>query len=59
MTRYRLLISNRKTRDDERAVLPTILYARKTEEMVTCRAIIVGWWAWGIGIMQTKVSPTP
>lgn len=60
---YKLVISNRKTKDSERAVLPTIIYASKKETerwtnqttTVTCRVITIGWWAWGIGVMRTKV----
>ena len=56
MAKFKLLLANRKTKDMERAVLPTILFARKQERPVTVTAITIGWWAWGIGLMITTVK---
>ena len=54
--KYSFLVANRKTKDLERAVLPTILYAGKSDNGVTSKAITIGWWAWGVGILHTKVK---
>jgi len=59
-TTYKLLLGNRNTKDSERAVLPTILYASKKETVGVTQfrvsALTIGWWAWGIGVMRTKVK---
>lgn len=60
MTTYKLLVGNRGTKDCERAILPTVLWASKKSSENDCtisvRALSIGWWAWGIGVMQTKVE---
>lgn len=57
--RYKFLLADRSTKDNERAVLPAIMYASVSESSglvtVTSRGLTIGWWAWGIGIMQTTV----
>lgn len=58
---YTLMTANRHTDDIERAVLPTIMFARKHDHQegaticATATALTIGWWAWGIGIIRTTV----
>lgn len=60
MVSYSFLVGNRKTKDCERAVLPTILFARNAENVSDCKivvwAISIGWWAWAIGVARTSVK---
>lgn len=56
MVRYSPFVSNRKTKDNERAILPTIIFARDKAGMITATAIAIGWWAWGIGIVRTAIN---
>lgn len=42
--------------DIERAVLPTILYAKKEDGIATATAISVGWWRWGVGLIRTVID---
>lgn len=60
MSKIKLLIANRKTRDRERAVLPTILYVGAKEDWGNVKGkgfgIMIGWWAWGIGFSYTTAQ---
>lgn len=56
MVRYSPFVSNRKTKDSERAVLPTIIFAHDRVGMATATAISIGWWAWGVGIVRTVID---
>lgn len=56
IVQYSTFASNRKTKDNERAVLPTIIFARDKAGMFTATAVAVGWWAWGVGIVRTVVN---
>lgn len=54
--RVKLLLGNRSTKDSERAILPTLIFAKESEYPVTVWGIVLGWWAWGIGFMVTTVE---
>jgi len=56
IVRYSPFASNRATKDQERAVLPTIIFARQKSGDITVTALAVGWWAWGIGIIKTTIK---
>jgi len=45
--------------DAERAILPTILYARKDSGQFTARSVAVGWWKWGVRFSHVWAKPTP
>lgn len=53
---YRLHRSNPNDPDPERAVLPTIIYAKRADGPATVQILALGWWAWGIGIIRTVVK---
>jgi len=53
---YKLHISDPTNEDPERAVLPTIIYAKRKAGMATSQVLAIGWWAWGIGIIRTVVD---
>lgn len=42
--------------DVERAVLPVIMYASKKSGIAESKAIVIGWWKWGIGLIRTTVE---
>jgi hypothetical protein len=60
MVAYKFLRVNRRIRDMERAVLPALMYAGKTEfedgYRISVKALTFGWWDWGIGVMRTSVT---
>lgn len=56
IVQYSTFASNRKTKDSERAVLPTIIFARDNQGMFSATALAIGWWAWGIGIIRTVLD---
>lgn len=60
MARIKLLIVTPKTKDRERAVLPTILFTSMKEDWGDVRGfgfgIMIGWWAWGIGFSYAKAT---
>lgn len=62
LRRFRLIKATPKTRDRERAVIPTILYTSQKEDWGDVKgkgfALMVGWWAWGIGFLYIKATPT-
>jgi hypothetical protein len=59
IVKYSTFAANTQTNDIERAVLPTIMFARKQNKYegnkvyISSTAISIGWWAWGIGIIRT------
>lgn len=55
MTRYSFFAGNRLSGDIERAVLPTVIYAHETAGLASSRALAIGWWAWGIGVIRTTI----
>lgn len=48
--------STGKHADIERAVLPTIIVARKRDGIAAATAVTLGWWRWGIGLIRTVVD---
>ena len=62
MARLKLLVSTPKNKDQERAVLPTILFTRRSENWGDVKGwgfgLIIGWWAWGIGFSYVTSSAT-
>lgn len=42
--------------DIERAVLPTIMYAKKDDGFATAKCLSIGWWRWGVGIIRTVIN---
>lgn len=42
--------------DPERAVLPTIIFARKDDGIARAWSIGFGWWAWGFGVIRTIID---
>lgn len=56
MVKYSTFVANRKTKDNERAILPTLLFARDKSGMASATAIAIGWWAWGFGIVRTVID---
>ena len=53
---YKLYFGDPKSDDPERAVLPTIIYARRSNDIATSYCLAIGWWAWGIGIIRTVID---
>lgn len=53
---YGLHLSDKTSDDPERAVLPTIIYAKRHNGIASVTIIAIGWWAWGIGIIRTVVE---
>lgn len=61
MKKIKLLIAS-KSKDRERAVLPTILFCSQSEDWGDVKgngyALMLGWWKWGIGFSYVKATPT-
>lgn len=56
LVRHRWFVGNRMSGDKERAVLPTIIFARDSAGPASSMALAIGWWCWGIGIIRTVVK---
>jgi hypothetical protein len=56
LVKWHLFRSGLCSSDKERAVLPTIIFARDSAGPASSMALAIGWWAWGIGIIRTKVE---
>ncbi len=56
LVRWHWFASGLMTNDKERAVLPTILFARDSAGPASSWALAIGWWAWGVGVIRTKVK---
>lgn len=56
VVKYSFFAANTQTHDIERAVLPTIMFARKKDGIANATALSIGWWAWGVGIIRTVVK---
>lgn len=53
---YTWYTSDKNDPDPERAVLPTIIFARKKDGIAKAWSIGIGWWAWGFGVIRTVVD---
>ncbi len=56
LVKYKWFVGNRMSGDKERAVLPTIIFARDSAGPASSMALAIGWWAWGIGLIRTVVD---
>jgi hypothetical protein len=59
LIKYSTFIGNRMSGDKERAVLPTIIFARDTAGPASSMALAIGWWCWGVGVIRTTVEYQP
>jgi len=55
MVMYKFFATDSKD-DIERAVLPTLIVARKQEGMAVAHSIAIGWWRWGVGVIRTVIN---
>lgn len=56
VTNYNFFVGDKTADDPERAVLPTIIYAKRSNGPATSRVLALGWWAWGFGIIRTTIE---
>jgi hypothetical protein len=55
---YKLYTADQTSDDPERAILPTLMYAARRNDIAYSQVLAIGWWAWGIGIIRTVVDDT-